>query len=175
MVIKMSKNKMQIKEISTADEGSRLFKIIVIILILFAIFYFLTGYVSKYMNKRNNQVDNTPVTAIIQYDKIMIGEILNQSPSEYYVLLNYSDDPYQSLYDSYITTYKNEGDHLDIYTVDLDDSFNKKYLSEEENLQPEKIADFRIQNKALLKVTDHKITDVYQNDSIASELKELAQ
>ena len=167
--MKMSKNKMQIKEISTVDEGSRLFKIIVIILILFAIFYFLTG------NKRNNKIDNTPVTAVIQYDKIMIGEILNQSPLEYYVLLNKNDDPYQSLYDSYITTYKNEGDHLDIYTVDLDDSFNKKYLSEEENLQPEKISDFRIHNKALLKITNHKITNVYQDDAIASELKELAQ
>ena len=168
-------NNVQIHEISTGDEGTRLIKIIVVILVLFAIFYFLTGYVSRYMNRRENQIDNTPETAIIQYDKIMIGSILNQSPSEYYVLLNRSDDLYQSLYESYISTYKNDGEHLDVYMVDLDDSFNKKYISEEENLQPEKVSDFRIQNKALLKVTEHKITEVYQGDEIASKLKELAQ
>ena len=75
----MSKKKEKVNEISTTDEGTKLVKIIVIILILFAIFYFLTGYVSKYMNKRNNKVNTTPETAVIQYDKIMIGEILNQS------------------------------------------------------------------------------------------------
>ena len=97
----MSKKKEKVNEISTTDEGTKLVKIIVIILILFAIFYFLTGYVSKYMNKRNNKVNTTPETAVIQYDKIMIGEILNQSSDEYYVLLNYEDDYYQELYDSY--------------------------------------------------------------------------
>lgn len=176
--MKMSKNKnnkTQIRELSTTDEGTRLFKILAVILIVFAIFYFLTGYVSDYMDDRNNKTDNTPETAVIQYDKIMIGSILNQSPSEYYVLLNRSDDLYQSLYESYISTYKNDGEHLDVYMVDLDDSFNKKYISEEENLQPEKVSDFRIQNKALLKVTEHKITEVYQGDEIASKLKELAQ
>ena len=171
----MSKKKEKVNEISTTDEGTKLVKIIVIILILFAIFYFLTGYVSKYMNKRNNKVNTTPETAVIQYDKIMIGEILNQSSDEYYVLLNYEDDYYQELYDSYITTYKNVGDHLDIYTVNLDDSFNHKYISEDENLKPEKISDFRIHDKAFLKITDHKITDVYKGEEIANQLKELAQ
>ena len=106
-------NNVQIHEISTGDEGTRLIKIIVVILVLFAIFYFLTGYVSRYMNRRENQIDNTPETAIIQYDKIMIGEILNQTPEEYYVLLHNQDDFYQSVYDLYISEYENVGDHLE--------------------------------------------------------------
>ena len=46
----------------------------------------------------------------------------------------------------YISEYENVGDHLKIYTVDLDDSFNVKYIGEEENLQPENISEFRITN-----------------------------
>lgn len=172
---KNKNNNVQIHEISTGDEGTRLIKIIVVILVLFAIFYFLTGYVSRYMNRRENQIDNTPETAIIQYDKIMIGEILNQTPVEYYVLLNNQDDFYQSVYDLYISEYENVGDHLKIYTVDLDDSFNAKYISEEENLQPENIAEFRIQDKALLKVSNHEITDVYRGEEILNELKGLTE
>lgn len=172
----MSKNKIKVNEISSStDEGTKLIKIILIIGVIFAIVYFATGYVSKYMNKKNSNQNETDAAAVIQYDEIMIGEILNQKPEEYYVLVIKEDDPYSSLYQSLLTTYKNKEGHLNVYTASLSSGFNQKYIGEEENLKPEQITQFKTKGKVLLKVKDKKITDSYTEDAILTQLKEMAK
>lgn len=172
----MNKNKVKVNEISSStDEGTKLIKIVLIIAVIFAVVYFATGYVSKYMNQRNNNKKEPSAAAVIQYDEILIGEILNQKQEEYYVLLIQEDDSYYDLYQSLLTTYKNKDGHLTVYTSSLSSSFNQKYIGKEENLKPEEISDFKTKGKALLKVKDKKITDSYTEGGILNQLKEMTK
>ena len=116
--------------------------------------------------------DKNKQAAEIQYDSIMIGSMLNIDGS-YYVLIEDQDDIRLSEYTTLIQAIKANDDSPAIYTADLSSSFNENYLSDKTNYDSD-MSKFRVKGTTLVRVSDHEITDVYDNhDSIVDELNSL--
>lgn len=172
---KMKQQSMQLT--SHTDELSRLFKIILIVVVLFAIFYAITYYVTKHQKDAAN--NTVPVeNAVIQYDEIMLGTLLTQSPSSYYVLIENDGDQFNQTYESYLDTYKNSGkdDVLRVYTADLSDGLNANYIGEENHFDFESLSDFKIKETALVKVVDGRLEEHYVgSQDILNYLKSITE
>lgn len=156
----MKKN--NVKEFETGN----LFKIMLVICIVFAIFYVLTYYISKKTDNKETNT-NTDTVTVIQYDEILIGSILNQPDDSYYVLIT-SEYDYTNRYKEYISKYSNGNK---IYYSFKDNQMNNKYISENENLIVENISDFKVKDNTLLKIVSGKIVDAYSgNQNIMNEI-----
>lgn len=156
------KNNKNNKAVSSELEIGNLFKIILIILIVFGIFYVLTYYMQK--NKKTLTTPNSDNSvAIIQYDEILIGNILNQSETDYYVLILKKED-YDKRYKDYLNNYTNNNK---FYYSFIDNGLNRNYVSENSNLNVESINDLKVSGTTLLKISSGKIVESYDgNDSV---------
>ena len=151
------------------NEMGKLFKIVLIVTAILIVFYGVTVVVTKNAGsaKKNNEAEEE---LTIQYNKILIGSMLNKD-GEYYVLIEKKDD-------EHLTEYQNGlqmaqvNDHK-TYEADLSDSFNKGYLSDKSNYDSD-LTKFKVTGTVLVQINDHNISSVYDNyDSIKAKLEEL--
>lgn len=171
--IKNEKNNTEVNAINS-DEITRLIKIILVILVIAVLFYGVTVLVTKFKKDKveNRHYDDTP--AIIQYDEILIGTLLDQPREEYYVLIQKEDDPYNSLFADYINSYKSKKDALKVYLSNMNHIFNQFHFSEHANINTNNIVEFKVSDVTLIKVKQKNIVETYQGvDEIEKALKEL--
>lgn len=158
------------QKIVTKDELTKLIKIILIVCVVLVAFYFLTVLVTK--NKDNDKIEDT--AAVIQYQKIIVGEILNRAESEYLVLVQKEDDVYIDLYNQYLQIYSGKKGSLNYYTVVLDEVFNQNNISEETDVLGNDVQNYKFANTTLIKVKNGTLESVYKDkDSIISYLNSL--
>ena len=168
----MSNKKLNQKNIYTSETemGINYIKIILIILVIVCVFSLITSFVT---NKKNNKTNSNEVT--IQYKEIMAGNILNVSNDEYYVLLEFENDNYNTLYETYLTNYASKEKALPYYKVDMSKGFNKSYISTDKpNLDTDISSELKFTETTLLKIKSKKIVEkYYTNDAIIKALEQL--
>ena len=169
---KVSSQKKTNSIISTDNEMSKLLILILIVALVFALFYVITLFVTKDEDNSSNNNTEENLEATIQYDKILVGNILSQNVDEYYVLVYFNDDKFIDLYKSYLSYYSVKVDNsLPYYYVDINDVFNKSFISEKSNLNVTKANDFKFSQTALLRVKDSKVISTYEgNEQISGKL-----
>ena len=156
----------------TANEVNKLIGIFLVVVAVIAVFYGLTVLIKSHAS--NDRVSKDTGVAVIQYDKILVGQILNQNKTAYYVLATYEDDGSKELYQFYIDGYTASEDALKIYSVDLSDSFNKQYIGDNSNFSFSDLKDIRFNKATLLKIENKQITEHYEGkDAIVEYLKKL--
>ena len=147
-----------------------LFIILAIMATIFVGFYFITEYVLE------NKTDSREIQeSVIQRDKIIFGQLFNRSESEYYVIAYRDDSKAKSLYDKYITDYKKKENHLKVYEINLNESFNKDFIAATENIVND-VENFKVSDETLLKIKDKKV-EVHKTGSneINAYLKEISK
>ena len=155
---------------SDSDELSKLIKIVLAVTLIIIVFYGLTVVVTN--KAKEAAEEKNKQAAEIQYDSIMIGSMLNIDGS-YYVLIEDEDDIRLSEYTTLIQTIKANDDAPTIYTADLSSSFNKGYLGDKSNYDSN-MENFKVTGTVLVRVSDHKISKVYDTyDTITKKLEEL--
>ena len=155
---------------SDSDELSKLIKIVLAVTFIIIVFYGLTVVVTN--KAKEAAEEKNKQAAEIQYDSIMIGSMLNIDGS-YYVLIEDEDDIRLSEYTTLIQTIKANDDAPTIYTADLSSSFNKGYLGDKSNYDSN-MENFKVTGTVLVRVSDHKISKVYDTyDTITKKLEEL--
>lgn len=168
----MSNKKLNQKKIYTSETEMEInyIKIILIILVIVCVFSLITSFVT---NKKNNKTNSNEVT--IQYKEIMAGNILNVSNDEYYVLLEFENDNYNTLYETYLTNYASKEKALPYYKVDMSKGFNKSYISTDKpNLDTDISSELKFTETTLLKIKSKKIVEkYYTNDAIIKALEQL--
>ena len=173
---KKEEAKTKIMDTSETYSIKSMIKILFIILLIFGIFYFVTFLLVK---NRGQQDDSS--AAVIDSTKITLSQLLNRNENEYYVIAtkasiydsSYINANYIELYNSYINTYKQEEKSLPFYYVDLDSALNKKYVSEESNIDNE-LSELKINDEVLFKIKDGKIEKTYiGKDEILDKLSRL--
>lgn len=168
----MSNKKLNQKNIYTSETemGINYIKIILIILVIVCVFSLITSFVT---NKKNNKNNSNEVT--IQYKEIIAGNILNVSNDEYYVLLEFENDNYNTLYETYLTNYASKEKALPYYKVDMSKGFNKSYISTDKpNLDTDISSELKFTETTLLKIKSKKIVEkYYTNDAIIKALEQL--
>lgn len=160
------------------SEFAKLIKIVLIVTAVMLVFYLITLVATSKADKVNTEestkTDEKTKTEI-QYNYIMIGEMLNYGGT-YYVLIEEDEDNRINEYSTLMETISANEDAPKVYTANLTDAFNKGYLSKEANYDVEDIADFRVTGTTLVKIVDNKISDTYETyDAIKSKLKELSE
>ncbi len=162
MAKKSKKQKLKIEKNRVSDTTKTAIVIIICILILMGIMYFITTKIqSKEENKKAEKIET-----VIQYDKILAGESFDQKEEEYLVIYYDSTDKY-SILKSLISTYQAKSDVMRLYSVDLADGMNKKYIGEE--MMTESPTTLQVKNPTLLRFKDNKVVEVITSNSEINE------
>lgn len=155
---------------SSDNELGKLIKLVIIVTLIFLVFYVITIFVNK---KEEEKKTDTPAT--IQYDEILIGNILNQPNDSYYVLIQDTEDLDVSIYNAYISVYKKLSDAKRVYTATLNNPLNNRFVGEEVVYDVSNVKDLRFNKTAFVKVEKGKIIDYYDGDDIKTILIELSK
>lgn len=168
----MKKKKINHKNnIETNNELINLIKIVVIVCVILLAFYFITLLVNK--KTKGSVFGNDDSVAVIQYDKIIVGEILNRPDNNYLVLVKKENDVNSNLYQSYLSIYSGKENALKVYNVDLSEVFNSNYLGDETILD-KGIQNYKFSDTTIIKVDDGSISESYVGtEAIENYLKEL--
>ncbi len=142
------------------DTTKKGFLIILCIVLFMGFMYFLT---TRILQKKQMGAKDTPVESVIQYDKILAGEVFDQKDDDYYVVFYDSDDEYSTLA-SYISSYQSKNDVTRLYSVDLHDGMNAKYVTEEV-VVADNIAVLKVKAPTLLHFKDHRVVEVITDES----------
>lgn len=136
---------------------------IIVILLVLGIFYGITLLVTKNKNSETTDNSETNEEAVIDYDTILVSNILKQKEQSYYVFAYQNDNEKLSDYNNDLVQYKSKEDALKVYYVDLDSAFNKNYVFSDENPENDLIEyeypTFR--ETTLLKIEDGLIAEKY--------------
>lgn len=155
--IKKSNKKVVTKPQTQGDELKRLIQMVVIVVVLFLAFYFITTIVT-----RKEEKEETKIPATIQYDEILISNILEQPNDKYYVLIADLDDIDVGYYSIQLANYKSQKDSIRYYTATLDNIFNKSFKADKSNFKIKNITDLKVKTSTLLLVEKGKIKASYE-------------
>ena len=145
--------KFNTKSKGLSDTAKTAIVIVICMAILFGVMYFIT---TKVLDNANNQEDEM-TEAVIQYDKILAGESFNQSEDEYLVVYYDSSDDYSTL-SSLISTYQNNSDDkTKLYSVDLADGLNKKYIGDSVNTNS--ASQLKVVYPTMLRFRNHEVVE----------------
>lgn len=157
------------------NEVTKLIKIVLIVTAVMIVVYGITILVTKNSKTETNPTETNHQKAVIQYDDIIIGTMLNKDQDEYYVLIKQKDDNRINEYETIMKLIASKANAPKFYTANLTDSFNKKYLAKEAN-ESSDMSEFRVTGTTLVKVVDGNVDTVYPDyDSIKNELIELSE
>lgn len=134
--------------------------------------YLLTKYVVKKDNSTNNS-STTEEKSYIDPNTAIVGTMLNKSSDAYYVIIYDKTKDNATTYYSLVYTYKAKDKALKVYTVDLSNSLNKKYIATDNKTNPKatNLEDLKFGEVTLLKVKNNKITEAYETtDAIKKAL-----
>ena len=142
--------------------------IIVVVMVIFLLFYGVTVLVKPDEQKPEKEI----LQETIQYNEILIGQLLNRNEKEYYVLVQENDNVNNALYADYLILYaKKSGVY---YTVDLNHAFNQNYIGDSTVVEGQNLSSYHFNDTTLLKVKIKKIDKVYTTyDEIISALKKI--
>lgn len=156
----------------SSDEFSKLFKIVLIVTAIIAVFYLVTVVVTRKANAIKTARKEESEEVIIQYDNVIVGSMLKIDGS-FYVLIEDEDDKNIAEYQTLLQTIAANDDASKIYVATLSNSFNKIYLANESNYDSD-LSKFRVTGSTLVQVSNHEIVSVFDTyDSIKSELNNL--
>lgn len=146
---------------NTDMEYSKIIKIAIGVIIIIGLTYFVTALVSGEIKFGKDKEEVKEETSI-QYEEIMVGQMLNRSESEYYVLLFNFTDSFASYYLSLKDTYSQGDDALPFYIIDLEKHVNKEYVLEDGEYlieKPVRLVDFKATSPTIVKIKDRKVVE----------------
>ena len=148
---KVNKKKNERKVIEsgkTPDNIKNVVKTIIVIIVILVAFYLLTILI---LNKKEGPTYNN---VTIEYNKIIAGETFEMSDNDYLVFYYDSTGANAAEYADMISKYREKENSLPIYTVDLNNGINKKYISEEEVNSVTNIDDLKVKDATLIRIKD---------------------
>lgn len=156
-----SRNKQKIETVKEEYSLKKISITLISLVAIFFIFYFITTIVVK--PNKNNATDNTRVD--FDSTKIILSHLLDRKEEEYFVIAYKSDKlpsevNYQELYNTYINKYKTKEGALSFYNVDLNDAFNKNFISENINITDD-MNELKLNDEVLFKIKNGKIEEHY--------------
>lgn len=167
----MKKDKKNLKgKVNGNDEVSKLIKIIISVVVIYLGFFILTK-VSIDKKIKDNKEKEDLIEAEIQFEEIILGNLLEQKESEYYVLVTFEDDVYNPLYNNYFISYLGKENALQKYNVNINNAFNKKHITDKTDSD---IENLMFKETTLLKIKYKKIHKIYEGrEKIIEHLKKL--
>lgn len=153
----------QIKKAEETYSLKSMMKILLCILIVFAIFYLITNLIVN--NRKTDLQDNVTV---VDFSKITLSQLLNREEDEYFVIAtmaslynsSYVDTNYINLYNEHINNYKQKEGSYTFYYVDLDNALNKNYIGDKLNITDD-LSRLQLNDETLFKIKNGIIEKTY--------------
>lgn len=150
----------------------RFIKIILILLVATVVIYIFTKLiVTKEVNKNEIAIHE----GTIDYNKLIVGNVLNQNHDEYYVFVYNGNNTNAIYYSSIIDKYTAKKDAMKVYWIDLANKLNEKFIANnksEINLKATLISDFKFGEYTLLKIKNKEVVKAVDNiEDAKKELK----
>lgn len=162
--------KNKIENVGSFDTDiSKVIYIILGVVCVFCVFYLITLFV---LNKDDNTT-KTDEEVEISLDTTIVGRSFSMPEDKYYVLYyDAKDEEVSEEYSSTITNYiySTSEDHVKLYTVDMSDVLNKKFVSEESKPMPEKVSDIAIKGTTLMVIEKGKVVEYTEDKTRIEEL-----
>jgi len=163
--------KTKVSKINEGNEILNLIKLTIVVSLIVGIFYVITLFV----NKKEEIAEEEKTPATIQYDNILVGNILTQPNKKYYVLVT-NEDVNKKVYEAYLSNYRNIENSIRVYYSDLENPLNSKFLKEESNFKIKNITEIAFKESTLLLIENKKISKTYEgNEKIMEILKEITK
>lgn len=167
----------ELKSFIKSDIGS-LIGIVLIIVLIMGGFFFITDFI-KNLNKPEEELI---ASQDIQYDEILLSNMLKQPNNAYYVFI--FDDGSEALdskdidiqtYDIYLELYEGKENSLRLYRADLTSKFNEVYRTDKEsNLIVSDIKELKVKSNTLVKVENGVVVAAFDTrTSIVEHLTSL--
>lgn len=163
------------KNSSLKEEKDTYFKFITtlaILLLVFVISYFLIGlfYTKEIDFSKKDEEETNEVS--VDNTTIMLGQLLEQSEEEYYVLIYDTTDEVLSV-SSWLSVYSSKDDALKVYKVDSSKKFNQNYIvSEGSNSSATNLSELKVVSPTLIKIKNKAISDYIEGeDNIVNVFK----
>lgn len=131
--------------------------IILVAAVLLVGMYFLTTAILSKDNEKEKITENA-----IQYDEILAGESFNQN-GVYYVIYYDSTDEYSTI-SSLISSYQLNNTDTKLYSVDLSNGMNKKYITDGDIITSD-ASSLRVKDSTLLKFNNGEVSEVITDTS----------
>lgn len=158
--------------IKEGNELEKLIKLVIAVSAVFIIFYGITSLLMK--EDKTSYIKELETTGTIQYDEIVLSQLLNQNNQEYFVLVKDVKDLNVDLYNSYLDQYSGKENAIRIYDATLNNLFNSKYIGTETNTNISDINELKLKGSTLVKIENKKIVEVYdEKEEIINFLIEL--
>ena len=145
------------------NEFVKLLQLILIVTGIFLAFYLVTWLFTDNSDENKKEEDKPEVS--IQYDEILMSNLLKQKDLEYYVLAYDAEDKYYDSYNMYINTYSTQKDAKRVYTSVLSNGFNKKFYDKELKesvIDAADISKLKLKDTSLIRVRRGTIRNVYE-------------
>lgn len=145
------------------NEFVKLLQLILIVTGIFLAFYLVTWLFTD--NSDENKKEEEKPEVSIQYDEILMSNLLKQKDLEYYVLAYDAEDKYYDSYNMYIYTYSTQKDAKRVYTSVLSNGFNKKFYDKELKesvIDAADISKLKLKDTSLIRVRRGTIRNVYE-------------
>ena len=140
-------------ETSTSYEILKVVTVLLGVLAVLSCFYLLTVFVTG----NNSKQEEEKVEAEIQYDEILAGSSFNMRNDKYLVVYYDFTDTELAELTSTLSNYSYNGKYR-FYTVNMNNGFNKQYVSEKSNKKPKSADELLIKGSTLIKFEDGKVT-----------------
>lgn len=167
--VKRERNKIKQEQRQEEDVKSFAFTLIGVLIFMGVIYLGVLG-MEKIGVFEKGYTKPGQVEVVFNYEYITMGTVLNRSEKTYYVLFdNYKNNITQ---DIYINSLVDKQEDYRVYKVDMNKNENRKYISQQANLEVKTVNDIRINDITLIKVTSGKIVDyIIGSDKIEEYLK----
>ncbi|MBQ8131753.1 MAG: hypothetical protein IJ193_04615 [Bacilli bacterium] len=147
------------------DGAKQAIWVIGIVLIVFLIFYLITVF--RLGGFKNNKKSDKNTT--IQYQEILAGTSFNMNSTDYMVVYYDKSDTENEDSQSITSTvagYDSESTNVDLYTCDLGNEFNKKFVTTESaHTNPFGAEDLLINGPTLIRFTNGELKEYIQGKS----------
>lgn len=145
-------------ESNLEKEILKVLRIVFVVIVFLAFFYLLTLVIVN-----DNGDDELKETAI-QYEEILAGSSFNMRDSEYLVVFyDFTDEDLTNL-SSAIFSYGYSENSIRLYTVDMNNGFNSKYVADDKsNRTPESAKDLKINGPTLIRIIDGKVLEYIES------------
>jgi hypothetical protein len=169
----MEKNKKIKYETEEQKEVKKFFLVLIgVVIIIVGIYFFTRAFITKDLFTTTSDIEYT--TGTVNYSTAIVGNMLNRQNDEYYVLIYDSESTKANYYSTLYSLYTNETDSIKMYTVDLSNELNKKYVAgEDDKVSTEftTLEDLKLGDITLIKVKKGTVKKYLTNiDDIKKEL-----
>lgn len=159
VIVKEETKKINEEFVTEGNEVTNLIKIVIIVTVIFLLFYLVTYLITKEKSNSNNKNEETEVS--INYETILMSNLLTQKSDSYYVLAYESEDLYLETINSFISSYAySKG--VKIYRSDLNSKFNASYYDESAEASNLNADSLKLKTTTLFKISNGRIEKTYE-------------